>query len=248
MNDKRSLTMIATSTLITPRALAAALAGATALLAGCASLPAAQMALPPALAARAPEPVQGIGIGRKGEFALGAERVSFTRGRDRLELFEVVSFDRSPTRYALTRADGSLVEASCRGRQNTVTLGVLQGNAKPFSFECEWRQHPQGRVAGMTVAAPSWIPGTRAERSGSFTLGATTLEVKSVHNVQGSPLPLEQPIGYVMSHQGRPVGAIELNGSTPRLWRPAPADALAEPVTLAALALALLWDPAGAVP
>jgi hypothetical protein len=66
--------------------------------------------------------------------------------------------------------------------------------------------------------------------------------------VQGSPLPLEQPIGYVMSHEGRPVGAIELNGSTPRLWRPALSDALAEPVTLAALALALLWDPAGAVP
>jgi hypothetical protein len=247
VNDKRSLTMSATSTPTPPRALAAALAGA-AVLAGCASLPAAQMALPATLAASVPEPVPGIGLGRQGEFTLGTERVSFTRGRDRLELFEVVSFDRSPTRYALTRADGSRVEASCRGRQNTVTLGVLQGNAKPFTFECEWRQHPQGRVAGMTVAAPSWIPGTRAERSGSFTAGATTLEVKSVHHVQGSPLPLEQPIGYVMSHQGRAVGAIELNGSTPRLWRPPTGDALSGPVTLAALALALLWDPAGGAP
>ena len=244
--------MNATSPPPTPRALAAALAGAavlsTTLLAGCASLPAAQMALPAPFAASAPEPVQGIGLGRKGEFTLGTVRVSFSRGRDRLEIFEIASFDRSPVRYALTRTDGALIEASCRGRQNTVTLGVLQGNAKPFSFECEWRQHPQGRVAGMTVTAPSWIPGTRAERSGNFTLGATTLEVKSVHNVQGSRLPLEQPIGYVMSHQGRPVGAIELNGSTPRLWRPTPSDALAEPVTLAALALALLWDPAGAAP
>jgi hypothetical protein len=189
-----------------------------------------------------------VGCSRKGEFTLGADCVSFTRARDRLELFEVVSFDCSPTRYALTRADGSLVEASCRGRQNTITLGVLQGNAKPFSFECEWRQHPQWRLAGMTIAALSWIPGTHAERSGGFTVGATTLEVKSMHNVPGSPLPLEQPIGYVMSHHGRPVGAIELDGSTPRLWRPAPTDALADPVTLAALALALLWDPAGAVP
>jgi hypothetical protein len=237
-----------TSTTTSPRAWAAALACVAALLAGCASLPAAQMTLPAPLAAATPEAVQGIGYGRKGEFALGTERVGFSRGRDRLEVFDVVSFDRSPVRYALTRAGGNLVEASCRGRQNTVTLGVLQGNAKPFSYECEWRQHPQGRVAGMTVTAPSWIPGTRAERSGIFTVGATTIEVKSVHNVQGSPLPLEQPIGYVMSHQGRPVGAIELNGSTPRLWRPATGDALAEPVTLAALALALLWDPAGAVP
>ena len=229
--------------------LATALAGVCAFaLAGCASLPAAQMALPAPLAASAPEPVQGIGMGRTGEFSLGAERVTFSRGRDRLALFDVVGFDRAPVRYVLTRADGTRIEAACRGRQNTVTLGVLQGHAKPFTFECEWHQPPQGRVAGMTVAAPSWIPGTRAERRGSFTLGATTLEVQSVHRVQGSPLPLEQPIGYVMSHQGRAVGAVELNGRTPRLWRPAASDALAEPVKLAALALALLWDPADSAP
>jgi hypothetical protein len=230
------------------RALLATLAASAAGLAGCAGLPAAQMALPAPLAERAPEPIQGIGLGRQGSFALGNDQVSFTRGRDRLELFDVVSFDRSPVRYTLRRADGRTLEAACRGRQNTVTLGVLQGNAKPFSFECEWRQPAQGRVAGMTVSAPSWIPGTRAERNGRFTLGDTTLELASVHRVQGSPLPLEQPIGYVMSHRGQPVGAVELNGPTPRLWRPAGSDALAEPVTLAALALALLWDPAGAVP
>jgi hypothetical protein len=206
------------------------------------------MALPAPLAAAPPESVRGIGHGRQGEFTLGAERVSFSRGRDRLEVFQVASFDRSPVRYTLTRADGSRIEASCRGRQDSVTLGVLQGQTRPFSFECEWRQPPQGRVAGMAVAAPSWMPGTRAERSGSFTLGAITLELKSVHSVQGSPLPLEQPIGYLMTAQGRAVGAIELNGSTPRLWRPVPADPLAEAVTLAALALALLWDPAAAAP
>lgn len=231
-----------------PLARVAALALAAAWLAGCAGLPAAQMALPAPLAASVPEPVQGMGLGRQGEFALGADRVAFSRGRDRLALFDVVGIDRSPVRYALTRADGSRIEASCRGRQATVTVNVLQGNARPFTFECEWHQGAQGRVAALTVSAPSWKPGTRAERSGRFTAGATTLELASVHQVQGSPLPLEQPIGYVMSHQGRPVGAIELNGPTPRLWRPAPSDALAEPVTLAALALALLWDPAGATP
>lgn len=224
-----------------PFALVAALA-----FSGCASLPAAQMALPAPLAASAPEPLQGIGLGRKGEFTLGAERVSFSRGRDRLEIFEIASFDRSPVRYALTRADGALIEASCRGRQNSVTLGMLQGNAKPFTYECEWRGAPSAHLARMTLAAPSWMPGTRAERRGSFNAGSASIEVASVHAVQGSPLPLEQPIGYLMSHQGRPVGAIELNGPVPRLWRPASGDPLAEPVTLAALALALLWDPAEA--
>jgi len=216
--------------------------------AGCASLPAAEMALPEPLAAVVAEPVTGIGLGRSGKFQIGNERGSFTRGRDRLAIFEAVSFDRASTRYALERADGRTIEASCRGRQNTVSVNVLQGQTRPFTFECEWRRHPDGRIAGMIVAAPSRMPGTRAERIGTLSAGGTTLEVKSVHSVRGSPLPLEAPIGYVISQAGRPVGAIELNGSTPRLWRPAAGDPLAEPVTLVALALALLWDPAGAGP
>lgn len=223
---------------------AATLVCAAALLAACAAFPAAQMALPAPLAAAAPEPVQGLGLGRQGEFAFGGARVSFSRGRDRLALFDVVSFDRSPVRYTWTGSDGSRIEASCRGRQSTVTVNVLQGQVRPFSFECEWQRPGQGRVAGLTVTAPAVAVGLRAERTGSFTMGGTTLELRSVHEVQGSALPLEQPIGYLMSHQGRPVGAVELNGTTPRVWRPAASDPLAEPVTLAALALALLWDPA----
>ena len=127
-------------------------------------------------------------------------------------------------------------------------MGVLQGRSRPFTFECEWQGGGSADTpaARLSLAAPSRMPGTRAERQGSFTMGGRTLELRSVHQVQGSPLPLDEPIGYVLSHQGQPVGAIELNGTTPRLWRPAAGDAHAEAVTLAALALALLWDPAGA--
>jgi hypothetical protein len=226
------------STLHTTRL--AALAAGVATVAACASIPAAQMALPAELNARAPEPVQGIGWGREGEFAIGQERGTFKRGKDRLDIFEIVSFDRASTRYSMTLTDGRKVEAACRGRQTTASVGILIGQPRPFSFECAWT----GALdAHLRIEAPSWIPGTRAERSGRFRLGGLTLDVKSVHDVQGSPLPLEAPIGYTLAHEGRPVGAIELNGTTPRLWRPAGAP-LAEPVTLAALALALLWDPA----
>jgi len=210
-------------------------------LGGCAGLPPAQMALPSTLVAAVPEPVQGIGISRGGDFVLGAERGTFQRGKDRLEIFEALSFDRTSTRYRLVRSDGSSVQAACRGRQTGVALGVLAANARPFTLECEW----SGAVtARMSLNAPSAMPGTRAERSGRFALGKVELELKSVHSIQGSPLPLEAPIGYLLSYEGKPVGAIELNGSVPRLWRPAPGTALAEPVTLAALALALMWDPA----
>lgn len=210
-------------------------------LGACAALPAAQMALPPALAMTAPEPVQGIGIGRSGNFALGAGHGTFQRGKDRLEIFEALSFDRTSTRYRLVRSDGSSVQAACRGRQSGVALSVLAVNARPFTLECEWSG---ALTARMSLSAPSAMPGFQAERNGRFTIGNIELELKSVHLVQGSPLPLEAPIGYVLSHEGRPVGAIELNGSTPRLWRPAANMPLAEPVTLAALALALMWDQA----
>ncbi len=184
----------------------AATAGALALLGACAGLPAAQMALPAELNAVSPEPVQGIGWGRQGEFTVGRDRGTFTRGKDRLEIFEV----------------------------------VLSGQPRPFSFECAWT----GAVdAHLRIEAPSPIPGTRAERRGRFRLGDVTIDIRSVHDVQGSRLPLEAPIGYLLVDQGKAVGAIELNGTTPRLWRPS-GPPLAEPVTLAALALALLWDPA----
>lgn len=221
----------------------AATAGALALLGACAGLPAAQMALPAELNAVAPESVQGIGWGRQGEFTVGRDRGTFTRGKDRLEIFEVVAFDRAATRYALTFADDRGVQASCRGRQTTAEAGMLSGQPRPFSFECAWT----GAVdAHLRIEAPWPIPGTRAERRGRFRLGDVTIDIRSVHDVQGSRLPLEAPIGYLLVDQGKAVGAIELNGTTPRLWRPS-GPPLAESVTLAALALALLWDPADGI-
>jgi hypothetical protein len=222
----------------------ALLAAAVLALSACASLPAAEVALPAPLAAQTPELVEGIGAGRSGGFTVGATRGTFSRGRDRLELFEIVNWDSARTRYALTLADGAGTQAACRATALEVTWRVLAANAKPFSFSCEWRG---ARSAQLTVNAPALAVGTKAERTGRFTMNGTSIDVQSLHEVRGSPLPLEAPIGYLFSQGGRPVGAIELNGATPRLWRPAAGDALHEPVTLAALALALLWDPAGRV-
>lgn len=219
----------------------ALLAAAALTLSACAGLPAAQVALPAPLAAQTPELVEGIGVGRNGSFALGAATGTFSRGRDRLELFDIVNWDSAKTRYALTLADGARTEAACKGKAVEVAWRVLAADARPFSFECEWRG---ARSAQLAVNAPALAVGMKAERTGRFTMNGLALEVRSLHDVQGSPLPLEAPIGYLFSQGGRPVGAIELNGPVPRLWRPAPVDPLHEPVTLAALALALLWDPA----
>lgn len=215
------------------------------MLAGCASLKPAQMALPPALATLGAETVQGLGAGRSGSYTVGDESGSFQRGRDRLSLFGALDFDRASTRLQHRSADGRSLQAACVGRQSTLSVGVLTGQPGPYTVQCRWQG---GLDAQMTLAAASWVPGSRAERQGAYRQDALTLDVRSVHQVQGSRLPLEAPIGYVFSVDGQAVGAVEINGSTPRLWRPAAGSALREPITQAALALALLWDPAGAQP
>lgn len=223
--------------------LAGAALAAAALLSACAAIEPARMALPAALERSEPVGIAGLGAGRSGNWTIGAERGSFQRGRDRLELFQIVSFDRAPVRVTYEGAGGRSLRAACVGRQTGASVGVVDLRPRPFTFDCEWSG---AAAARMTVAAPSAVPGTRAERQGRFQSGDVVLELRSVHQVQGSRLPLEAPIGYLISAGGQPVGAVELNGTRPRLWRPAEGSPLREPVTLAALALAVLWDPATA--
>jgi hypothetical protein len=207
---------------------------------GCAAITPAQMALPDALTTTVPEPVQGMGAGRVGEFTLGDARGGFQRAADQVVLFDTVTYDRATIRYRLLRADGSAVTAACRGRQATATMGIAMGQPRPYTLECQWIG---AVVASLSLSGRPAGAGMSAERTGLFSTHSVTLELRSVHQVHGSSLPLNSAIGYVITHNGQPVGAIEVNGSTPRLWRPAAGSPLREPVTLAALAMALLWVP-----
>lgn len=222
-------------------ALAAALAG----LSACTHLPAARMALPATLEAVAPVTLTGLGAGRSGNFVLEEAAGSFERGRDRLSIFNALSFDKASVRYQLRLPPGRTVQAACLGRQTEARLGLVQLQARPYQLSCEWTGALPAR---MTLSAPGVVPGTRAERQGEFEAGDIRLALRSVHAVQGSPLPLEAPIGYLISRGGEPVGAVEINGTEPRLWLPAAGHPLREPVLMAALAVAVLWDPAGGLP
>lgn len=65
-----------------------------------------------------------------------------------------------------------------------------------------------------------------------------------MHQVEGSALPLAAPIGYLIERGAQPVAAVELNGTVPQLRLPDPSQPDVRRATLlAALALALLWDP-----
>ena len=228
--------MTTMTTMTTMRTQWAAAAAAASIAAGCASLPPAEMELPAVLATTAPQTIEGLKAGRSGQLQVAGETARYERGASRLDVFGVIALARDGT------------AASCKLIGNTGAVGVVQVPLKRAAYACEYRRDGAPLPQRLELQAIDTAYGTRDERRGRFSAGTTVVELQSVHRVQGSSLPLAAPIGYVFSHEGRPIGAVELNGLKPRLWRlDAPAQ-VAEAVTHAAIALALLWDPAQANP
>lgn len=220
-----------------------------ALAAACASIQPAQMQLPAGLDARTQlVPIEGLGGGTRGSVRVAAAAGPFTRAATRLSFFDAVATDRGAAGFTLAGGPfATPVNARCGFKQRTVTIDVVQFTPKPFSYDCEF----DGAVAARLTLqeAQSGVATLTAERRGRITLEGAPIVLRSVHRVQGSPVPLAQAIGYVMERDGTAIGAVELNGLTPRLWLPADAsDEARHGVLLAALALALLWDPASSAP
>lgn len=216
-----------------------------AVLVGCASVRPATMVLPDGLAAASSEVVvRGLGGGRQGEYTVAGHRGSFTRSADRLDVFEIVSFDWGVSSLTIEGADIPVpVAAKCGLRQVTARYKIVQFTAKPLAYECDYTGANATLSLQEARQGKDWLA-SRSRRRGQASIDDYLLELRSVHELEGTPLTVEAPFGYVLEHDGRAVGAIELNGSTPRVWLPAQDAALRRAVLLAAMPLALLWDPA----
>lgn len=210
--------------------------------AGCSALAPARMALPDPLADATALPFAGLGSGRQGEFSVDGRRVAFERGADRLSLFGVLSSDRSRLSFGI---DGQAIQGRCDGRALQATIGVLDGALRPFGLHC--------RIEGAAAATLDLTErrsgaGVIAAREGQLRADGVTLQIRSVHALQGSAFQLAQPAGYVLEHDGRPVAALDLSERIPLLRRATAAPAVQRAVLVAAVALGLLWDPATTTP
>lgn len=222
---------------------------AAAMLAACATVQPARMALPTALSDHDTVPVSGIGGDRRGIFQAGPYKGTFERSDTRLALFDPF-YERRGGRTTMTLVGPSgegPIKADCHVRERTVTLGIISFRPKPMSFGCAIAGGTPGSTGRIELQeAVEGLGGMmmRQERRGELVLAGSTLRIRSVHDLAGSPIQTGTPIGYVFEQDRRPVGAVELNGSpTIRISRTAD-SATHRAVLIGGLALGLFWDPA----
>lgn len=220
------------------------------LAAGCSGLPVAEMRLPPALAGGQGTvlPIEGIGGGNKGRFYVGGWQGSFQRSEERLALFDALVTNRAGAGFAIEGPGISwTIEAACRMREKVIDIEPVSFTPSPMAYRCEFSA--DGRAFPARFELQEVKTGladelSRRQRMGEIALGGEVVQIRSVHKIEGSPFEMASPIGYVFEQQGRAVGAVELNGK-PRLILADPAnEGLARTLTIAAMALALLRDPA----
>lgn len=214
------------------------LLAAVALLAACGVLPEARMAIPESLKALPEESFGKVGWGRTGEFTFGTQRVRYERSADRISWFDNFSYGRAPLRLIVADAQGER-RAECAARQSELSVGVVSGTTKPWTLTCQWGDGTRLQVGEQR--ALQWIT---QPRKGEYQRGDLVLALRSVHEVEGSEITLPSFVGYEFMHEGRLVGSLDLSRGTPVLRRPDPSTPVGQAVTEAALALALVWDPA----
>lgn len=220
-----------------------------AMLAACASIQPARMALPAALVEEPPLVFAGMGFGQKGRFSAGPYAASFARSDTRLALFDALIERRSGTTSFALEGPGidGAIEAECRVGERTINISVISFTPKPMAYRCRFSHQGRALPARFELQEErSGLAGMlmRQGRRGELAFDHVVLRMTSVHRLQGSGIETGTPIGYLFEHEGRAVGAVELNGTPSVRFAPGTDAATRRAVMIAATALGVLWDPA----
>jgi hypothetical protein len=139
---------------------------------------------------------------------------------------------------------------TCRMHASAVTVDVVSLETEPVAYLCNIRSEDR-RVSGrLELRAVRRGPGgmlSLEERHGDIELDGISLQIRSVHEMEGTSLKAATAVGYVLSENGEPVGAVSLNGTPVVTLRPGADARLRRAVVIAALALGLFRDPAASL-
>ncbi len=219
------------------------------LLAGIGALSAcapAQLQLPHTLAAASTRTeFTGFTGWNDGRFTAGSYHGEYDRSAGRLEFLETFRTDSARAEFVVAGPEiSSTIEADCRMRERSIDAGIVEVVTRPMEYRCEFTADGRPFPARFEVHEVQADPLEPYRRAGEISLGGETVQIRSLHTLVGTSLPAQAPLGYLFEQDGRPVGAVELNGK-PVLILPAGTDpGLARTLTVAALALGLLYDPA----
>lgn len=226
---------------------ALALAATTSVLA----LGLARMELPDELAAAERLRAAGYGGKNRGHYSVGDYRGDFTRIESRFAVLDPL--------YAASRGKSSFtlegpglepsISADCRFKERVVTVGVLTFDAAKLAYVCEIAA-AGGSLGSLTLGEPK-ASGfkerllARARRQGVADVASVRIEIESLHRYEGSRLSSQTPVGYLLSFDSRPVGALELTDSEPTfVLQRGLTPELRHAALIAALGLSVLRDPA----
>ena len=207
------------------------------------------MRLPTDLASGIALPISGIGGGNRGVVVAGSFSGNFERNETRLALYDAMAEQRNfDLRFFLVEGQTDRrINVNCGMRTSAVTVDVVSVDAEPMHFVCLIDGEdgaPAGRLQLRSVREGLGGMLSLEERQGEIALDGLILRIRSSHQMEGTSLSIADPIGYVLSQNGRPVGAISLNGE-PVLTVHSDADArLRQAVTVAGVTIGLFRDPA----
>ena len=196
--------------------------------------------------------ITGMGGGQSGSFTAGTSSGRFSRRADRLGVMDplfVSNHGGSSFDLAGPDVTGAL-SARCGFARQQMNVGVVSITPSQLRYGCQFRRDGQPLAATLELQGRGGVLGAvdgREARAGVFQYDGVRLNIRSVHRAAGSPLPLPQPIGYSFSHEGREIGAVDLNGPDKRVHAPIE-PRLREATLVAAMALAVFWDPAEVAP
>lgn len=222
-----------------------ALAASAAIFTSACAIAPAEMARPLALQSATATPITGIGGGQTGSFAVGQNTGAFKRTATRLSFFELFNMRDGGVSFSVQGADFSAgLDARCTMRERSITIDIVEFKPAPMALGCDFRS------AGMTLpvmlevqeSAPDFT--NRQQRRGAVMVDGARLDIRSVHEIAGSPLPTSQPMGYVFERNGTAIGGVDLNNGPQMFEAPGASEADHRAVLIAALALSVFWDPA----
>jgi len=157
--------------------------------------------------------------------------------------------ERRRTRADLTVTGGSFgevpLEISCSGGESELRLAWITFDRQDLVYSCSFTRNGEALDSRFELALQrrGLMGMGRNERAGEFHHNGTTLTFET-QRLSGVAFPSGRVPGYVIRHDGVDVGGMDYGVMQSRMYLPGEDDMLREPVTLAAIVLALFFDPA----